>query len=318
MATAVQTRANVIAKMRGMKGKYAYKNNWVRPSLAQMKARKAGDCSDLTHAVFGFYGYKLGGMSNDQSKNGTKVASWKGKRGGGVKAYNKIYKQVKQADIIVMDLVGAGRYTHVETITANKSGNSIGHGWGVGPKEQNLGVSWLLPAAYSWEIRRIIPDDKKATNKQPARPKVIVKGVKVKTVQKQLKRAGFFTGKVDGKPTQALWNAICKYQTSQVYRPGLKTKVAWGPGWQKHYKWVLKLQRAINKWKAVKPKLYVRGHYHANTRSAVKKVQTRNFNGTYRKAVRKMYGAGYRPVIDSKPGKAFCKMVGIKLHPYAK
>lgn len=163
MATAKETRASVIKEMRSLKGTLAYRNDWVGPSLAQTKARKAGDCSDLTHAVFGQYGYKLGGMSRDQAKDGTSVAKWSGKRGGGVTAFNKIYKKVRQADIIVMDLTGGGYPTHVETITADKSGNSIGHGWGTGPKEQNLGVSWLLPKAYSWEVRRIIPDDKKTT-----------------------------------------------------------------------------------------------------------------------------------------------------------
>ena len=151
------TTKSIIANMRKYRGKFHYSNRWVKPSLKTLLARMSGDCSDFTYAFFGDEGYKLGAMANDQARNGTKVASWRGRRGDGVAEFNKIYKQVKQADIICLDLVGNGRYTHVETIVADRSGNSIGHGSGMGPKEQNLGVSWLLPSAYGFMIRRIVP-----------------------------------------------------------------------------------------------------------------------------------------------------------------
>lgn len=151
------TTKSIIANMRKYRGKFRYSNAWVKPTLKTLIRRGAGDCSDFTYAFFGDADYKLGAMANDQARNGTKVASWRGRRGGGVAAFNKIYKQVKQADIICLDLVGNGRYTHVETIVADRSGNSIGHGSGMGPKEQNLGVSWLLPSAYAFTIRRIVP-----------------------------------------------------------------------------------------------------------------------------------------------------------------
>ena len=150
--------SKIITRMRSIKGTITYSNAYVKQKLATYLSRKKGDCSDFTWAFFNDYGYDIGAMANDQAKAGTKVASWTGKKGGGVAAFNKIYKNVKQADIICMDLVGNGRYTHVEVITADKSGNSIGHGSGKGPKEQNLGVSWLLPSAYGFMIRRIMPE----------------------------------------------------------------------------------------------------------------------------------------------------------------
>lgn len=155
MSNVVTSR--IIKNMRSYRGKFRYSNAWVKPRLKTLIRRGSGDCSDFTYAFFGAEGYKLGAMANDQAKNGTEVASWRGRRGRGVTAYNKIYKRVRQGDIICMDLVGRGRYTHVETIVADRSGNSIGHGSGWGPKEQNLGVSWLLPSAYGFTIRRIVP-----------------------------------------------------------------------------------------------------------------------------------------------------------------
>lgn len=163
MSNTVTSR--IIKNMRSYRGKFRYSNAWVRPSLKTLIRRGSGDCSDFTYAFFGAEGYKLGAMANDQARNGTEVASWRGRRGGGVAAFNKIYKQVKEADIICLDLVGNGRYTHVETIVADRSGNSIGHGSGWGPKEQNLGVSWLLPSAYAFTIRRIVPENAKSPGK---------------------------------------------------------------------------------------------------------------------------------------------------------
>lgn len=151
-------RANVINTMRSLKGKLSYSNKYTKPTYKTLVARGSGDCSDLTHACFERYGYTLGAYANDQAKDGKEVYTWSGKSGHAVAAFNKIFSKVRQADIICMDLVGNGRYTHVETIVADKSGNSIGHGSGIGPKEQNLGLRWLLGSATKFTIRRIIPD----------------------------------------------------------------------------------------------------------------------------------------------------------------
>lgn len=163
MSNTVTSR--IIKNMRSYRGKFRYSNAWVKPALKTLIRRGSGDCSDFTYAFFGAEGYKLGAMANDQARNGTEVASWRGRRGIGVAAYNKIYKRVRQGDIICMDLVGRGLYTHVETIVADRSGNSIGHGSGMGPKEQNLGVSWLLPSAYAFTIRRIVPENAESPGK---------------------------------------------------------------------------------------------------------------------------------------------------------
>ena len=312
--TATQKRDQAVNTGRSILGRIAYRNDWVGPSWATLLKRMAGDCSDFTHAVFGELGYKLGGMSRDQAHDGKRVARWSGRRGGGVAAFNKIYTKVKKADLIAMDLTGAGYATHVAMFTASKSGNIIDHGYGYGPKLFNLGAAHLLPSAYSWEIRRIIPDDKKS--KPKPKPKVIVaSGLSVKGVQKQLKAGGYYKGKITGKADAALANAITRYQKAQKYKPGLKVTGVWDKKWQAHWLWVKKLQKALNKWKAVKPKLKVTGSCTAATMTACKKVQTNNFNGTYKAAVKKLYGSKYRPVIDSKPGAATCKMLGISKHP---
>ena len=324
--TATQQRDKAVNLGRSILHTLAYRNDWVGPSWATLLKRKAGDCSDFTHAVFGKLGYKLGGMSRDQAKNGTHVAGWKATkkngglnskghlvRGSGTKAFNKIYKKVKKADLIAMDLTGAGYPTHVAYFTASKSGNIIDHGFGYGPKQFNLGAAHLLPKAYSWEIRRIIPDKKKSS--KPKTKVIVASGLSVKGVQKQLKAGGYYKGKITGKADAALANAITRYQKAQKYKPGLKVTGVWDKKWQAHWLWVKKLQKALNKWKAVKPKLKVTGSCTAATMTACKKVQTNNFNGTYKAAVKKLYGSKYRPVIDSKPGAATCKMLGIPAHP---
>ena len=72
--SAAQQRGSAVDLGRSILGQLAYRNDWVGPSWAQMLARKAGDCSDFTHAVFGKLGYNLGNMSRDQAKDGAHVA----------------------------------------------------------------------------------------------------------------------------------------------------------------------------------------------------------------------------------------------------
>ena len=167
--TAEQTRQAVIATGRSLKGTLSYSNQWVGATLAQIKARKSGDCSDFTQAIFGAHGYHVGAMSYQQALNGVEVASYTGPASGSVAAFNRIKSNLKTADIICMaiDPARPGKVSHVEIFTETIP-ITLGHGSGTGPKEQDVRASWLLGKATFWTVRRIIPDDKPGTAPETA------------------------------------------------------------------------------------------------------------------------------------------------------
>ena len=154
-------RQAVIATGRSLKGMCTYSNAWVGATLAQIKARKSGDCSDFTQAILGAHGYHVGAMSYQQALNGTEIASYTGPASGSVAAFNRIKSKLKTADIICMaiDPTRPGKVSHVEIFTENIP-ITLGHGSGIGPKEQDVRASWLLGKATFWTVRRIIPDAK--------------------------------------------------------------------------------------------------------------------------------------------------------------
>lgn len=124
----------------------------------------------------------------------------------------------------------------------------------------------------------------------------------VKTIQKRLKAMGYSIT-VDGKDGSETRKVIQRYQSEQKAPFTLVADGQWGNATEKHYSWVIKLQKAINKWKSKYRALAVDGHYGANTVARVTDIMTRNHNGAY------------KGKIDGKPGSIFCKMVGIPTHP---
>ena len=167
MTTANEKRAGVIATGRSLLNSAVYSNAWVGATLAQFKARKAGDCSDFTCAVFEPHGYKLPGMSWQQAGTGTEVARWSGARGGGIAAFNAIKSKLRPADIVCMSLQGSSGISHVNL---NINGvTALDHGGpGSGPRVLRYDDRWLLGDATQWIVRRIIPDDKPGTATETA------------------------------------------------------------------------------------------------------------------------------------------------------
>ena len=162
MATANEKRAGVIATGRSLINSAVYSNAWIGATYALFKARRAGDCSDFTCAVFEPHGYKLPGMSWQQASAGTEVARWSGARGGGIAAFNAIKGKLRPADIVCMALQGSSGISHVNL---NVDGTTaLDHGGpGSGPRVLRYDDRWLLGDATQWIVRRIIPDDKTAT-----------------------------------------------------------------------------------------------------------------------------------------------------------
>ena len=160
--TAEADRQAVIATGRSLINTAVYSNAWSGATLAQFKARRAGDCSDFTCAVFQPHGYKLPGMSWQQVGAGTEVARWSGARGGGIAAFNAIKSKLRPADIVCMSLQGSSGISHVNL---NIDGTTaLDHGGpGSGPRVLRYDDRWLLGDATRWVVRRIIPDDKPNT-----------------------------------------------------------------------------------------------------------------------------------------------------------
>lgn len=148
----------------------------------------------------------------------------------------------------------------------------------------------------------------------------VAKGLSVLQVQRQLKTAGYYKGVLDSKAGPMLKAAVGAYQKNQRFFPGLMVDHEWGRLTQAHFEWVKKLQSALNKWKTAGRVGMVKldGDYAGFTDRLVRQTINDNFNGAYTTAVRSVYGAKAVPVNDGKPGKAFCKMVGITPHPMDK
>lgn len=167
--TADETRTAVIATARSLDSQLKYSNAWVGATLAQLKARGAGDCSDFTQACFGEHGYTLSGMSYDQASDGVEIASWKGAKGGANSAFIAIQPRLKPADLICMaiDSSRPGTISHVEIWIGD--GISIGHGGpGYGPTEHAI-TDWnLLQSATYWTVRRIVQTNPQEEEDMPS------------------------------------------------------------------------------------------------------------------------------------------------------
>lgn len=147
----------------------------------------------------------------------------------------------------------------------------------------------------------------KVGQKKTALTRSVAKGLSIRGVQKQLKKAGYYSGKLDGKDGSMTADGVLAYQRAQIYFPGMKRDGLWGAMTQAHYRWTKKLQKALNKFKAVKKKgkVKVDGDYASYTGSLVKIAQ---------KAT-PAYAHAYK--LDRIAGKAFCKAIGLVKHPSA-
>ena len=130
-------------------------------------------------------------------------------------------------------------------------------------------------------------------------------------IQNILKRAGFYSGALDDDYGQDTYNAVLAYQRSQLFG-NLAHDGDWGPATEKHYKWVVSLQKALNKWKSSLKKLVVDGSYGNFTKARVYDVQKRNLGTARRPGA--YWRAGGR-VVDARPGPVTCKMLGISNYP---
>jgi len=94
---------------------------------------------------------------------------------------------------------------------------------------------------------------------------------------------------------------IERYQHRQQDPYQLPWDRVWGKRTEAHYRWVLKLQRALNQWRG--GDLAVDGDYGPVTVRRVREVQQNNKGGAYKYAV------------DGVAGPRFCAMLGIPAHP---
>lgn len=161
MPTTQQLQQAVIDALLARLGHYRYGNGRSRTTLAQLDAIGIADCSDIGYGAYNAIGIDIGGMSYQQATAGTEIASWSGKRGTGIGAFNKIAHLIQPADIIAMGLDHARprEISHVEY--GYRPGQTIGHGrLGVmGPTINNPTASWLIGDADIWTVRRIITEN---------------------------------------------------------------------------------------------------------------------------------------------------------------
>lgn len=117
--------------------------------------------TDCSGAILADYrdtvGETLGFMSYNQATNGTEVAS-----GTTLSEFKKIQHLIKPGDIVAMALTygyrGGAAINHVEL--AAGTAMSWGHGGpGPGPTYHSMTISWLIPSASFWTVRRIIQDE---------------------------------------------------------------------------------------------------------------------------------------------------------------
>lgn len=156
------TTDELVSTARSVLRRATYVNGINKPTWEQWYNARRGDCSDFTHALFNAYGISIGGMSYDQAKDGVEIASWSGKASDSVAAFNKIKHLVIPGDLVCMSLrggVNAGvKPNHVEMMST-LTGDSIGHGSGIGPTEHKVTANNLLGNAVMWTVRRILTDD---------------------------------------------------------------------------------------------------------------------------------------------------------------
>lgn len=156
------TTDELVSTARSVLRRATYINGIENPTWKQWYNSRRGDCSDFTHALYNAYGISISGMSYEQAKDGVEIASWRGKASDSVAAFNKIKHLVIPGDLVCMSLRGvinAGvKPNHVEMMST-LAGDSIGHGYGIGPTEHKVTANDLLGNAVMWTVRRIIIDD---------------------------------------------------------------------------------------------------------------------------------------------------------------
>lgn len=155
---------------------------------------------------------------------------------------------------------------------------------------------------------------------KPSKPKPKNSGTKrtytdaqTNNIIRALNRAGYDAGPEDADYGDRVKAAVKVYQKRQLYPfGGLVTDGDWGPVCIAHYGWAKALQRGLNKWAAVQPKLDPDGDVRAKTARAVGQAQDgSNSDGKPQAAYR---AAGGR-VVDRQPGPITCKMLGVPRHP---
>lgn len=155
--TFAQLSAAVVARGKTAVGKWRYAN--YKPQKLDPEKYGFSDCSGFLYWCYKGIGIELSDMSYKQAVQGTEVAS-----GTTLAGFMKIVHLIEPGDEVCMALKagwnGGADINHVEMAIEKGSVLSLGHGSGTGPQYHNLTVSWLIPDAKSWTIRRHIPADK--------------------------------------------------------------------------------------------------------------------------------------------------------------
>jgi hypothetical protein len=140
--------------MAARKGKFRYANT--KPGKLDPDNTGYSDCSGTIYAAYkAVANTVIGTMSYEQAATGIEVAS-----GTSVAQFKTALSKMLPGDVIAMDLsysAYTGRVNHVEMYSGTGS-MSWGHGGpGYGPTYHDLLVSWLIPSAKTWTVRRFIP-----------------------------------------------------------------------------------------------------------------------------------------------------------------
>lgn len=177
--TIEQQETAVIAWMSARRGKFRYSNN--RPQKLNPDASGESDCSGTIYADYTALGYQMADidMSYELAAGGRHIAS-----GNTVAQFRAIAHLLRPGDVIGMARrSGYGRgsaINHVE-LSDGPGITSWGHGGypATGPNHNNLTVSWLLPDAAWWTVRRYITtqptETETPTIEQEEEPMFIVK-----------------------------------------------------------------------------------------------------------------------------------------------
>lgn len=148
------TRENLVGWMAARKGRFRYANT--KPGKLDPDSTGYSDCSGTIYAAYkAVANTVIGTMSYEQAATGQEIAS-----GTNVTQFKAALSKMLPGDVIAMDLkysAYTGRVNHVEMYSGTGS-MSWGHGGpGYGPTYHDLLVSWLIPSAKTWTVRRFIP-----------------------------------------------------------------------------------------------------------------------------------------------------------------
>lgn len=154
MASIADKQAVAVGWFSWRAGKLRYGNS--QPGKLNPDSSGYSDCSGAVHASYRDLGINVGTMSYTQAKQGVEVAS-----GTTTRQFLAAQSRFLPGDVIAMDLKYSkytGRVNHVEMYAGG--GNSWGHGGpGLGPTFHSAVISWLIPSARFWTVRRFITSD---------------------------------------------------------------------------------------------------------------------------------------------------------------